>query len=70
MRVVTFTLAIMAFLHFFEESYGLKCYLDTNGSYPPKVGEPLITDDFKVFNCNIRKQSEEKVRKIPKFINF
>ena len=38
------------------------CYLDTTGSPPPKEGEPLLLDNFKVFDCNLMKSKDAKVR--------
>ena len=38
------------------------CYLDTQGSLPPEEGKTLLLDKFKVFDCNLMKSKDEKVR--------
>ena len=39
----------------------LECYLDGKG-LPQQEGQVLVTDSFKVFECNLMKQAEEKVK--------
>lgn len=52
---------IVACLVLIANSNALKCYLDNLGETQPKEGEKIVTDNFKVFDCNLMRLTDEKV---------